>query len=277
MNTNKNTNKKLTENAQIIANYQAWLQSGEPAINKVTNELLHQDPAKPFLRCYEESDLIRMQLPMYWFIREDKTLITFKYRKKILTTPQVVNVDTEKGRPCYAISIKKDDKWTTKPITDYDLMTLVWNPQAIYGNARKLLEESLYTNLGARATARNKAQGHHYDGLESDGIVMADFPAHDFCHRAPNTDEPMTEEQTRKFSHDLGAIAEQEPNRFTVFYKGDGASQGLLNAKDKLTITADGLFNTLYEFKDYSNNTTQIVNLAMIAPMIGLTITPHEE
>lgn len=278
MNTNKNTNKKLTENAQILANYHAWLRSHEPAIDTLNNTLLPQEQSNPYKRCYNGHDKIRRQLPKYWFIREDKTLITFKKGHKILTVPHVVHTNKCMDRPCYAISIKTENGYTTKQIADYTLVTLVWNPQAIYGNARKLLEESLIDNLGKRDGERDKAHGHHADGRDSDLIIIADTHAHDFCHHSPATEEPMTEEQTRKFSHDLGQISDQEPNKFTFFYKGKGAEQGLLQADKKITITGKALFDTKYALSDKDGNTVAIGNLASILEVMGFrfTITPAE-
>lgn len=272
MNNNKNMNKKHEENTKILNNYQAWVQSGNPAINRVTNELLHQDTSKPFLRCYEENDLIRKQLPIYWFIREDKTLISFKYGKNILKTPMVVNLNTEKDRPCYAISIAEEK--TTKSITDYDLMTLVWYPERIYGNARKLLEESLCDNLGKRDKLRNKVHGHHTAGLDCDSIVIEDTLAHDFCHSAPDTDRPMALEQEFAFGRELGKIAEQEPNKLTVFRKWENSDcqQGELTAHDKTIVMTLEEVNKKYCWVDRDGN-KGIVDIGTIFSFFNIHVT----
>lgn len=274
-NTKNHKIVKRTENQRIKDAYNAWVKSGEPAIDVLNNTTLPQDPAKPFKCCYFGKDKILKQLPKYWFIREDKTVITFKNKRAILSVPHVVHVNDYMNRPCYSFAIKSENGkngYSTKKISDYDLMTLVWHPENIYGNARKLLEESLIDNLGSREAIRNKVQGHHYDSKDNDNAVMFhDTPAHDFCGNAPRTDAELTEEERNKFISDFGQISKQEPNRMSLFIKGDGAEQGMLSAHKKSYINGKELFE-VREVRDPQGNLLFYADFASLLLMSGYKI-----
>lgn len=256
MNFNKKTQKKYTENEQIKKNYNAWVKSGKPAKDILNNTELPQDSTKPYKRCYNGHDKINKQLPKQWYIREDKTLITFKKGREILDVPHVVHINPYMDRPCYAIRLKTENGYTTKQIADYTLVTIVWHPERIYGNARKLLEESLHDNLGKRDKLRNKAHGHHTGGRDNDRVVIEDTPAHVFCHSAPNTDKTMEFEKELAFNKELGKIAEQEPNKLTVFRKWENnkdCKNGELTAHDNVTLEKEELTKK-YIWEDRKGN-----------------------
>lgn len=272
MNKNKNNqkskNRKTSENKQILANYNAWLKTGEPAIDTKYNKTLPQDPAKPFKRCYNGRDKIYRQLPKCWFVREDRTLISFKKGRKILTVPHVVHLNTCMSRPSYCFIANGK----SKQITDYDLATLVWHKEAIYGNARQLLESSLAANLGKREANKNKAHGHHYnDRSNNDRIMIADTEAHDFCHNAPRTDTELTAEQRQNFVSKLDKVAMQEPNKITLFCKTDGCENGVLRASKEMFIRGDALFQQM-ALTDPQGNFVGTIDIASILLAMGYKI-----